>query len=210
VQVDGAVTHIIPDHPDKTIGEILLWDALGTSNQDLANGLLIQLAGMCEQDGQIIEDKLNFMFAIIKENKPRDSNEALLLVQMAAIQELFMKTARRLANADDVLEHDTFERALNKLGRTFATQLETLKRYRSGATQSVTVSVTDGAQPVNNVTTTASEIKPVDTDKSNAAPLVIDSKAVPMPTLAEAEVPIQVPTSRRRNGSSHNGLRPHA
>ena len=31
------------------------------------------------------------------------------------------------------------ERALNKLARTFATQLEALKRYRTGGTQKVTV-----------------------------------------------------------------------
>ena len=36
-------------------------------------------------------------------------------------------------------QQDAAERALNKLARTFATQLEALKRYRTGGTQKVTV-----------------------------------------------------------------------
>jgi hypothetical protein len=53
--------------------------------------------------------------------------------------------------------HSVAERALNKLLRTFSIQMETLKRYRTGGEQKVTVqhvSVSDNAQAiVGNVST---------------------------------------------------------
>ena len=53
-------------------------------------------------------------------------------------------------------EQDSAERAFNRLSRTYATQMEALKRYRSGGEQNVTVqhvSVGDGGQAiVGNVT----------------------------------------------------------
>jgi hypothetical protein len=45
----------------------------------------------------------------------------------------------RLASVENILQQDSAERALNKLARTFATQVEALKRYRTGGEQRVTV-----------------------------------------------------------------------
>ena len=50
-----------------------------------------------------------------------------------------MMLARRLNHVETIPQQDAAERALNKLARTFATQLEALKRYRTGGTQKVTV-----------------------------------------------------------------------
>jgi hypothetical protein len=47
--------------------------------------------------------------------------------------------ARRLNHVETVPQQDAAERALNKLARTFATQLEALKRYRTGGQQKVLV-----------------------------------------------------------------------
>src|SRR6516225_11786252 len=53
-------------------------------------------------------------------------------------------------------QQDSAERAFNKLTRTFAMQMEALKRYRAGAEQKVTlqhVSVAEGGQAIiGNVT----------------------------------------------------------
>ena len=60
-----------------------------------------------------------------------------------------MRMMERLAKADDTPRLDSTERALNKLARAFAAQVEVLKRYRTGGEQSVTVqhvSVSDGAK----------------------------------------------------------------
>jgi hypothetical protein len=67
-----------------------------------------------------------------------------------------MTFARRLAHVEEIPQQDSAERAFNKLTRTFAMQMEALKRYRSGAEQKVTlqhVSVAEGGQAiVGNVT----------------------------------------------------------
>jgi hypothetical protein len=50
-----------------------------------------------------------------------------------------MTLVRNLAHAEGIVPVDGMERAFNKLTRTFAMQMEALKRYRSGAEQKVTL-----------------------------------------------------------------------
>ena len=68
-----------------------------------------------------------------------------------------MKMAGQLAGAETIPQQDSAERALNKLARTFTTQVEALKRYRTGGQQKVTVehvTVNEGGQAiVGNVET---------------------------------------------------------
>ena len=62
-----------------------------------------------------------------------------------------MTYARRLANADKLPQQESAERALNKLARTFAAQVEALKRYRTGGEQKVTVehvTINEGGQAI--------------------------------------------------------------
>ena len=56
----------------------------------------------------------------------------MLAAQMAVIHTATMTFARRLANVETIEQQDSAERALNKLARTFAMQMEALKRYRTG------------------------------------------------------------------------------
>jgi hypothetical protein len=44
-----------------------------------------------------------------------------------------------LSSAENIAQQDSAERTFNKLARTFAAQLEALKRYRSSGEQRVTV-----------------------------------------------------------------------
>ena len=77
--------------------------------------------------------------------------EAMLAAQMAAVHMATMMLARRLNHVETIPQQDAAERALNKLARTFATQLEALNRYRTGGTQKVTVehvTVTAGGQAI--------------------------------------------------------------
>ena len=68
-----------------------------------------------------------------------------------------MRFAGQLASSKTYKGQEHAERGLNKLARTFATQIETLKRYRTGGEQKVTVqhvTVSDNAQAiVGNVAT---------------------------------------------------------
>jgi hypothetical protein len=80
---------------------------------------------------------------------------------MAAVHMATMTLAGRLAQVENIPQQDSAERAFNKLTRTFATQMEALKRYRTGGEQKVTVqhvSVSEGGQAiVGNVTRAARE-----------------------------------------------------
>lgn len=126
-------------HKDQVVGHLLLMEAIGTANADFLNGLLKQLANVTAQGQAPDEDGMNFVMAVIKGVEPKDQIEALLAAQMATVHLATMTFARRLSHVETIPQQDSAERALNKLARTFAMQLEALKRYRSGGEQKVIV-----------------------------------------------------------------------
>jgi hypothetical protein len=113
--------------------------ALGTTESDFIDGLLAQLANVGTQGRVIDKHGLNFMLSVVKCIEPKDQVEAMLAAQMAAIHMSTMTFARRLAHVENIPQQDSAERAFNKLARTFAAQVETLKRYRTGGEQTVRV-----------------------------------------------------------------------
>ena len=154
LSVSNGVGAISPDHADKAAGMSLLMEALGTADENFLEGLLQQLAMVAGPEGD--ERGLNFMIALVKGVEPKDQVEAMLATQMAAVHNATMTFARRLNRAENVQQQDSAERILNKLARTFATQIEALKRYRSAGEQTVRVehvTVNQGGQAiVGNVT----------------------------------------------------------
>ena len=124
---------------------------------DFFNGLLGQIANVGTKGRDLDGRGLNFMLAIIKGVEPKDQVEALLTAQMAAVHNATMTFARRLNHVETIPQQDSAERAFNNLARTFAAQVEALRRYRTGGEQKVTVqhvTVSDNAQAiVGNVST---------------------------------------------------------
>ncbi len=91
------------------------------------------------------------MLSVVKGIGPEDEVESMLAAQMAAVHMATMTFARRLAHVETLPQQDSAERAFNKLARTFAAQVEALKRYRTGGEQKVTVEhvhVHQGAQAI--------------------------------------------------------------
>jgi hypothetical protein len=91
------------------------------------------------------------MLSVIQGIGPRDELEAMLAAQMAAVHMATMTFARRLAHVDNIPQQDSASNAFNKLTRTFAAQVEALKRYRTGGEQKVTVqhvTVNEGGQAI--------------------------------------------------------------
>ncbi len=131
-------TEIALDHPEPALGQALLMEALGTAEPDFLDGLLGPLANAGTQGRAVGEGRLNFMLAVVKGVEPQDQVEALLAAQMAAVHKT-MTFARRLNHVENIPQQDSAERAFNKLARTFAAQVEALKRYRTGGEQKVTV-----------------------------------------------------------------------
>ena len=151
VSKKGGITRIAADHPEPAIGHLLLMEALGTTEADFLDGLLGQLANAAGQGQKVDERGLNFMLSVVKGVEPNDQVEAMLAAQMAAVHMATMTFARRLAHVDNITQQDSAERAFNKLVRTFTTQVEALKRYRTGGEQKVTVehvTVNEGGQAI--------------------------------------------------------------
>jgi hypothetical protein len=172
---------------------------LGTTDRDFAKGLFGQLlsasgTGIDKFDG----DGLFFALGTIKATKPRDELEAMQIAQMAAIHAAMMKVAGDLARAEYLPERESATRALNQLARTYTAQLEALKRYRSGAEQTVTVqnvSVSEGGQAiVGNVTQAAGAAAE---KVASAPPALTDARQPAMEILSESER-MQVPLHVKR------------
>jgi hypothetical protein len=187
---------ILPDHPDEAVGLVLLMEALGIADVDFLNGLLRQMANAGTQGREIDEGALNFMASFVKGIKPRDEIEAMLAAQMAAVHMATMTFARRLAHVENIPQQDSAERAFNKLARTFATQMEALKRYRTGGEQKVTVqhvSVSEGGQAiVGNVTQAARE-----TARDKAPPPALPDSRTPTMPIAGERTSTAVPLKRK-------------
>lgn len=138
-------------HSHQGAGALLLMQALGTTDFEFCDGLLGQLINAGTQGEEIDERGPNFMLSVVQAIQPRDEIEAMLASQMAAVQMATMTFARRLAHVKNIQQQDSAERAFNRLARTFATQMEALKRYRTGGEQKVTVqhvNVNDGGQAI--------------------------------------------------------------
>jgi hypothetical protein len=124
----------------------------------------------------------------------------MLAAQMVAVHAATMTFGRRLALVETIAQQDSAERAFNKLARTFTTQMEALKRYRTGGEQKVTVqhvSVSEGGQAiVGNVTQAAPETGP---GKSAGSPPALQHKQKPLMTMLGERAHLPVPLKRKSN-----------
>jgi hypothetical protein len=142
---------VAPDHPNLGVAQIALMQAIGTTDADFYSGIILQLMNVVSPGKEPDEAGTNFMLSIVKGIKPRDQIEAMLAAQMAAVHMASMTFARRLARVENIQQQDSAERAFNKLSRTFAAQMSTLKEYRSKGEQKMTVQhvhVAEGGQAI--------------------------------------------------------------
>ena len=121
----------------------------------------------------------------------------MLAAQMAVVHVAMQRFARRLPHVETIQQQDSDERALNKLARTYAMQMEALKRYRTGGEQKVTVqhvSVSEGGQAiVGNVTQGPREATPQ--KPANLTPALTDAQE---PAMKINDKPERTPVTLRR------------
>jgi hypothetical protein len=191
------------NHPDALTGHLLMQNALGTLDVAFMSGLLTQLAHATSGGPSVDEDDLNFMVSVIKGIEPRDQVEAMLAAQMAGIHMAMMRFIRQLPLIKTLPQQDAAERAINKFARTFTSQMEALKRYRTGGEQKVTVqhvSVSEGGQAIVGNVTQNSQPTP---DGAATAPALTHSKTQPMKTVGDAEAtPVPVERKSLRSNAS--------
>ena len=151
VEMRTGVAHLSYDHASQSTALALVANAFSTGSSHFASGLLGQLADVSRTGNEVKSTELDFMLTVVRGIAPRDETEALLAAQMAAIHNATMAAARRLNHVETIAQHDSTANALNKLARTFAAQLEALKRYRAAGEETVKVqhvTVNDGGQAI--------------------------------------------------------------
>lgn len=121
-----------------------------TKSTEFATAMLETLANVSGSKEAQERDK-SYALAIVAEIEPKDGIEAMLASQMAAVHITSMRQSRLLAGSETIPQFEAHERAFNKLMRTFATQMEVLRKHRHGGRQTVTVqhvNVEDGGQAI--------------------------------------------------------------
>jgi hypothetical protein len=193
-----------PGFSNKILGYAFLTNVVGSADPEFVDGILRQLIEYSSEGPDLNEGKLNFLLSVINGLEPSDQFEAMLAVQMAVVHLASVEMAGRLRDWGKIDE--VAERAVNKLTRTFALQLEALKRYRAGAEQKVTlqqVSVAAGGKAIVGDVTQAPQQPPHDNAprKSSASPEpdFDATNVVPMPIIDESKQ--HAPIARRRVGS---------
>lgn len=139
VTVQEGGTQLCVDYPDQITGEVHLMTALGVTDTRLSAKLVTDLVQFTARGKDPDELELNRSLSIVRGIGPTDTVEALLAVQMAAVHNAAMASARQLAKAETIEQQDSASNSFNKLMRTFAAQVEALKRHRSAGEQNVIV-----------------------------------------------------------------------
>jgi hypothetical protein len=131
----------------KWFGELA--NALASKNYDLCMGMLRYISFATSNSPGA--DTANAMLSFIGEAKPRDSVEAMIAMQMFAVNDEVMKAKYRLGVAKTEPELDREANRFAKLLRASCGLVLTYKNYHTGGPQTVTVqnvSVSDGGQAI--------------------------------------------------------------
>ncbi|WP_425081188.1 hypothetical protein [Ruegeria arenilitoris] len=151
IEIRGTATNhnVTLDH------EQALQQAFGTDFPEMAESLLRHCLKMLKANESSEDyagnDEREFMLAAVAELKPRDTVERMLAVQMAATHVAMVRSARWLANSERIDQVNAHYNGYNKLARTYAAQVEALRKHRNGGKQTVTVqhvNVSDGGQAI--------------------------------------------------------------
>lgn len=134
----------------------------GTDQPEQAAALLSHCLKVLKRDEASDDfpanDERVFVLSIIRDLAPRDAVERMLAVQMAATHVATVRSARWLGAAETLPQVEAHYSGFNRLARTFAAQVEALRKHRTGGEQKVIVqhqhvNVSDGGQAiVGNVT----------------------------------------------------------
>ena len=125
------------------------YDSFGIENDAMLDLMLTQIITSSTQNNEAIGHGAIAMYQAIN---PQDDMERLLVSQIVAVHNMAMEMSARTMRPDQTVEGvDTGVNRVNKLMRTFAIQMETLKKYRTGGKQTIQVQhvyVNEGGQAV--------------------------------------------------------------
>jgi hypothetical protein len=216
---NGDRANLSYEHPDHVVAECVLATQIAAGDDRLAQLIVSQLVNTTARGNEVHTRDLNLALTVVQGIEPKDTVETLLATQMAAVYIETMKAARRLANAEMIPQHDSALMAVNKLARTFAAQVEALKKHRSAGEQSIRVehvTVNEGGQAIVGVVhpqegrgdaKIESQSHEPCASVSESPPLLgqveANGKALPSPISTRAEgLPVSRGRGRRANGTN--------
>ncbi len=149
---------IAAQDPDDPLIAVKMSEALGTADFDLQTHLLDQITQTYKgivsegrQDKKAYAIALNRTMAILSGIQPQDEIEAMLAVQMIGVHNMAMDYMGKATRTDRVDFMGTYMNGATKSLRTFAAQMEALKKYRTGGQQKMIVEhvhVNEGGQAI--------------------------------------------------------------
>lgn len=150
---EGHGAEVTLDHADPTLAHNAFLVTFGTVEFAAANWLMGHLVNAThrEKNQPVREDAVNGVLAALHGLAPRDEAEAMLCAQMVATHAAAMDMLRSAMQAEYARSFEGCSNFATKLLRTYAAQMDALKRYRSGGEQRVTIEhvhVHSGAQAV--------------------------------------------------------------
>ena len=126
-----------PDGNDNKLWWDRLKAALGTTSNDFVDATLVQIQNASRLPcGGISEIGVNAALAFIEAAEPKNEIEAALAIQLGCTHAVTMAVLSRAGGAYGGDRHVAMmASAVAKLLKAFATQIETLRRLRSGGSQ---------------------------------------------------------------------------
>lgn len=150
VSNDAGKPTVSLEHANHQIATARLCESLGTNSEKFAAEMLTQISkGLGLQSSEALD--LSTVIATLHGLEPRDEVEAMVITQMVVTQKAVMTAMSGFHKAEQMPNFESYARIANQFMRTFANQMEALKRYRSGGEQRVIVqhvNVNDGGQAV--------------------------------------------------------------
>ncbi len=142
--VGGKIDPALMDGETRDMWMSRLKDALGTQSDDLANYALVTMFKACRKPDALI---LNAMLEQVRAGFPRDPQEMMLLVQMAACSQRMLES---ITESAAIMHEDRLLQAkvAAQYGTIYARQLEALRKYRRDGNQQITVLHVDHADAV--------------------------------------------------------------
>lgn len=139
ISSSGAAYSIGWDHPVPGVADIHAANLVHSDDLAFSRGFTLQLARSVSRSDSLRSEDIDYALAVVRAIEPRDPTEALLAAQMAAVHAATMHAAQYLGSCQTLQQQDSASNMFNKLARTFAAQIETMKKYRSTGEQSVKV-----------------------------------------------------------------------
>jgi hypothetical protein len=145
---------VSPPHTDFDGFVAHFMQTFGTASLDFASrqvALLVPIVSVPDQAPD--EGDVNAALAFIGGQQPRDELEAAMAVQMVCTHETALLMIKRAVRSPLIEQQERYVNMATKLQRAMATQIETMKRYRSTGEQTIRVQhqnvvVQDGGQAI--------------------------------------------------------------